>query len=103
MCNKGEETASTPPPVADIEAPEVQEEKASGVGFHLRWSRLSKTVQVKEVNAGLLRGSIASKSNDKAGPVLKTIMDEVSGSAKPGEVLAMMGPSGTCVSLLLQT
>ena len=59
-----------------------------------------KTVQVKEATSGLLKGSIAGPANTsressaKSGPVIKTILDEVSGSSKPGEVLAMMGPSG---------
>jgi hypothetical protein len=87
----------------DIEAPpEGISEQTPSTGFHLRWSRVFKTVQVKENNSGLLRGSIAAPSGSSresfaaksGGPVIKTILDEVSGSAKPGEVLAMMGPSG---------
>jgi ABC-type multidrug transport system ATPase subunit len=72
-----------------------------GQGLTLRWSRLEKTVQVSEVNTGLLRGSIAAPSMRsmsevrKTGPILKTILSEVSGYAEPGQVLAMMGPSGS--------
>jgi hypothetical protein len=84
----------------DIESP--PEGISAAHGFHLRWSRVFKTVQVKEATSGLLRGSIAAPSASSresfaaksGGPVIKTILDEVSGSAKPGEVLAMMGPSG---------
>ena len=90
-------------------------------GKHLRWTRIVKTVEVKEVNAGLLRGSIAGKrpppsdgssgqtasspSSDEGhgrGPNgggkktwTKTILAGVYGSASPGEVLAVMGPSGS--------
>ena len=86
-------------PNADVEAPPLQDASRTS-GFHVRWSRLVKTVQVKEATSGLLKGSIAGpanssrKSSANSGPVNKTILDEVSGSSKPGEVLAMMGPSG---------
>ena len=54
---------------------------------------------MKEVNAGLLRSSIAapspSEESRKSGPQIKTILNQVSGSAIPGEVLALMGPSGS--------
>mmetsp|Transcript_11775 Transcript_11775/g.24842 ORF Transcript_11775/g.24842 Transcript_11775/m.24842 type:complete len:700 (+) Transcript_11775:188-2287(+) len=70
-------------------------------GKYLRWSRITKEVEVKEVNSGLLRGSIAAPSQEssevskKGGTQMKTILNGVSGSAAPGEVLALMGPSGS--------
>eukprot|EP00563_Minutocellus_polymorphus_P005000 CAMPEP_0181027536 /NCGR_PEP_ID=MMETSP1070-20121207/4214_1 /TAXON_ID=265543 /ORGANISM="Minutocellus polymorphus, Strain NH13" /LENGTH=701 /DNA_ID=CAMNT_0023104779 /DNA_START=205 /DNA_END=2310 /DNA_ORIENTATION=+ len=72
-------------------------------GKFLRWTRITKEVEVKEANSGLLRGSIAAPSPEsaedlkKAGTqtVIKTILNGVSGSAAPGEVLALMGPSGS--------
>jgi ABC-type multidrug transport system fused ATPase/permease subunit len=72
-------------------------------GKHLRWTRICKTVEIKEVSAGLLRGSIASPAKTAArdsggrgsGDKIKTILNGVSGSAAPGEVLALMGPSGS--------
>jgi ABC-type multidrug transport system fused ATPase/permease subunit len=67
-------------------------------GCYLRWSRITKRVEVKEVNAGLLRSSIAASPTEdlqKSGPQIKLILNEVSGSAAPGEVLALMGPSGS--------
>ena len=65
--------------------------------LYLRWSRLQKTVTIKESNSGLLRGSIAAPTAASAdafrkqGTSQKVILDEVSGCAAPGEVLAMMG------------
>lgn len=72
-------------------------------GKFLRWTHITKEVEVKEANSGLLRGSIAAPSPEsaddlkKAGTqtVKKTILNGVSGSAAPGEVLALMGPSGS--------
>eukprot|EP00581_Thalassiosira_minuscula_P003142 CAMPEP_0183747120 /NCGR_PEP_ID=MMETSP0737-20130205/67088_1 /TAXON_ID=385413 /ORGANISM="Thalassiosira miniscula, Strain CCMP1093" /LENGTH=829 /DNA_ID=CAMNT_0025982829 /DNA_START=908 /DNA_END=3398 /DNA_ORIENTATION=- len=85
---------------------------------HLRWTRITKTVEIKEGSAGLLRGSIADTKNNKAlsdnknaksdeeapkddkpfkkNPTpSKTILNGVSGAAAPGQVLALMGPSGS--------
>jgi ABC-type multidrug transport system fused ATPase/permease subunit len=70
-------------------------------GLHLRWSRLTKSVEIHEQNSGLLRGSIATPNHQskedfkKAGTQTKVILNEVSGTASPGEVLALMGPSGS--------
>jgi ABC-type multidrug transport system fused ATPase/permease subunit len=70
-------------------------------GLHLRWSRLVKSVEIREQNSGLLRGSISTPSHQshedfkKSGTQTKTILNEVSGTASPGEVLALMGPSGS--------
>lgn len=65
-------------------------------GFHLQWSRLQKSVEVRETSSGLIRSSIAGKDPSKlAGPTKKVILNQVSGYAAPGEVLALMGPSGS--------
>jgi hypothetical protein len=70
-------------------------------GYFLRWSRIHKCVEVKEASSGILRSSIAATTTDsekpfqKSGPVHKTILLEASGCAAPGEVLALMGPSGS--------
>lgn len=85
-------------------------DKSSG-GLFLRWSRITKSVTIKPENSGLLRSSIAAptaqsrkdfrttmrrmsterKNFERHGKPVKTILDEVSGYAAPGEILAMMG------------
>lgn len=66
--------------------------------LYLRWSRLHKSVQIKEHNSGLIRSSIAASTpqpgsdlQKQQGNTPKVILDAVSGYAAPGEVLAMMG------------
>lgn len=78
---------------------------ASKEGFTMRWSRIRKTVEIKEAQVGLIRGSISAPNIDadtkKGGKVEKVILNDVSGAAFPGEVLALMGPSGSGKSSLL--
>ena len=68
---------------------------------YLRWERVTKTVEIQEINSGLLRSSIATPSTStkelvkKQGKRKKIILNEISGSAAPSEVLALMGPSGS--------
>ena len=146
----GQETAAaTPTPAGTgVGSGEFAPEDGNGIGNnnattissknggkHLRWTRIAKSVEIKDTNAGLLRGSIAGKveleMTDKASPTPtddddeeqqatatatgaspslstslrvasapsssknKTILNGVSGSASPGQVLALMGPSGS--------
>jgi len=95
----------------DIEAGQVSKKGGSDTsddtdlvgkrGLFLRWSKLVKSVEIHEHNSGLLRTSIATPSQSssedfkKQGAQIKTILNEVSGTASPGEVLALMGPSGS--------
>jgi ABC-type multidrug transport system fused ATPase/permease subunit len=93
-------------------------------GFHLRWTRIEKQVEVKPEVHGLLaaakqttrrsmglrkqhrRGdnstdasestrSMAQSTNSNSAFHVKTILHQVSGQAVPGQVLATMGPSGS--------
>lgn len=68
-------------------------------GYFMRWSRLRKSVEVRDAQTGLLRSSISSPNIDadtrKSGPVVKVILNDVSACAAPGELLAVMGPSGS--------
>ena len=70
-----------------------------GGGYFMRWSRLRKTVEVREAQTGLLRSSISSAKPDttdkKSRVSQKVILNEVSAYAAPGEILALMGPSGS--------
>merc|ERR1719463_400983 len=65
--------------------------------MHLRWTNLNKFIEIGNTDnrASLTaRSSIHSKITPSAKKSTKVILDHVSGEAKPGEILALMGPSG---------
>lgn len=76
-------------------------------GYHLRWSRLYKSVEMSasDVNGGGLMRNASISASFHAGKKglpgssshtqTKVILNQVSGAAEPGEVLACMGPSGS--------
>ena len=81
----------------DVPLGDAEENNEKDIPCHLRWSRITKTVEVVEANSGLLNSSISSQTSTtaKKGPTQKTILNEVSGCANPGEIMALMGPSGS--------
>jgi ABC-type multidrug transport system ATPase subunit len=58
-------------------------------GYYLRWSRLYKSVQTLDTKAHASAVSFRKTETEKV------ILNSMSGSAAPGEVLACMGPSGS--------
>ena len=100
------------PSVAESASGSTTDTVSSSIPITLRWSRLQKTVQVVESKSGLIKGSIAGKpptldfdtesqSSGASGPVIKTVLNQVSGYAIPRQVLALIGPSGSGKTSLL--
>lgn len=92
-------SASTSVRFATADVPPSTTRVSKG-GKHLRWTRITKEVEVKETSKGLLKGSIGGGAGGAASPdegstQMKTILDGVSGHAAPGQVMALMGPSGS--------
>lgn len=92
---KADHTGSSFMDVALGDDDNTKQQQSSTQTLHLRWTNLCKSVEIKdEANAALPRNK-AGKITPNARKTTKVILDQVSGEARPGEILATMGPSGS--------
>ena len=71
------------------------------LGLYATWPLVASAAPVAAASSGLAWRDVSLKIARKRGQAPSTILDGVSGSAQPGRMLAIMGPSGSGKSSLL--